>query len=322
MPYQRSSRVGFGLAIFSAATFGTSGALAKSLIDAGWSPAAAVTARVSIAALVMAIPAALMMRGRWHLLRRDAAMIAAYGLVAVAGAQLCYFNAVQHLSVGVALMLEYLGLILVVGWMWARHGQRPRRLTLCGAAAALAGLALILGIFGHSQLDLAGVLWGLGAAVGLATYFVLAAQSRDDLPPVAMATGGMGVGAIILLTLGGVGALPMHATFGLVAFAGQHVSWLIPVAGLSIVAAVIAYVAGISAARMLGPKLSSFTGLAEVIFAVLFAWVLLGQLPTGIQLAGGALIVTGIVLVRIDELRAPQDQPAELPPADRALVPN
>src|SRR5450432_3289850 len=146
MPYQRSSRVGFGLAIFSAATFSTSGALAKSLIDAGWSPAAAVSARVSIAALVLAVPAAVMMAGRWHLLRRDAAVIATYGLIAVAGCQLFYFNAVQHLSVGVALMLEYLGTILVVGWMWIRHGHRPRRLTLCGAAAALAGLVLILGV--------------------------------------------------------------------------------------------------------------------------------------------------------------------------------
>jgi drug/metabolite transporter (DMT)-like permease len=240
----------------------------------------------------------------------------------VAGAQLFYFNAVQHLSVGVALMLEYLGTILVVGWMWARHGHRPRRLTLIGAAAALAGLALILGVFGSSHLDLVGVLFGLGAAVGLAVYFVLASQSSDDLPPVALASGGMGVGAITLLALGGVGLLPMHATFGLVDFAGQHVSWLIPVVLLSIVAAVIAYVAGISAARMLGPKLSSFTGLTEVIFAVLFAWLLLGQLPTGIQLAGGALIVTGIVLVRIDELRAPETQPAEQLPADPALVAN
>lgn len=322
MPYQRSSRVGLGLAIFSAATFGTSGALAKSLIDAGWSPAAAVTARVSIAALVLAIPAAVIMRGRWHLLRRDALMIAGYGIVAVAGAQLFYFNAVQHLSVGVALMLEYLGTILVVGWMWARHGHRPRRLTLLGAAAALAGLALILGIFGNSHLDLVGVLFGLGAAVGLAVFFVMASNSREDLPPVAMASGGMGVGAVILLTLGGAGALPMHATFGLVTFAGRHVSWIIPVALLSIVAAVISYISGIYAARMLGPKLSSFTGLTEVIFAVLFAWVLLGQLPTGIQLAGGALIVTGIVLVRIDELRPPKTPLSEQPPADRALVPN
>ena len=61
-------------------------------------------------------------------------------------------------------------------------------------------------------------------------------------------------------------------------------SWLVPVLGLSVVAAAIAYVVGIGAARMLGAKLASFVGLTEVLFAVLFAWLLLGQLPTVIQL--------------------------------------
>ena len=55
------------------------------------------------------------------------------------GAQLCYFNAVARLSVGVALLLEYLGILLVVGWLWLRHGHRPRRLTVAGAAPRWSG---------------------------------------------------------------------------------------------------------------------------------------------------------------------------------------
>jgi drug/metabolite transporter (DMT)-like permease len=314
----QSPRAGLGLAIFSALTFSTSGPLAKSLIDAGWSPAAAVITRISIAALVLAIPAWASMRGRWGTLRRQSAIVAVYGLVAVAGAQLFFFNAVQHLSVGVALMLEYLGTVLVVAWMWIRHGHRPHRLTLSGSAAALAGLVLVLGVIGHSHLDLAGVIWGLGAAFGLATFFVLASHGDDDLPPVALASAGMGVGAVTLLGLAGVGVLPMHATFASVAIAGHRVSWLIPVAGLSLVAAVISYVSGITAARLLGPKLASFVGLSEVVFAVLIAWLLLGELPTTIQLAGGALIVAGIALVRVDEMRGSQPSPP-LPAGDGAL---
>jgi drug/metabolite transporter (DMT)-like permease len=305
MRQEQRSRAGLGVAMFSALTFSTSGTLAKSLIDAGWSPGAAVTARVSIAALVLAIPAAISLRGRWQALRQNAGMITIYGLLAVAGCQLAYFNAVQHLPVGVALMLEYLGIIGVVGWMWIRHGHRPHRLTIGGSAASLAGLALVLGVIGHVHLNLVGVLWGLGAAVGLATFFVLSSHSSNDLPPLAMASGGMGIGAAALLAVGATGAMPMRATFGTVDFAGHRVSWLVPVAGLSLVAAVIAYVAGIAAARMLGARLASFAGLAEVIFAVLIAWLLLGQLPTGVQLGGGALIVAGIALVRIDELRRP-----------------
>jgi drug/metabolite transporter (DMT)-like permease len=320
MRSQRRSRAGLGLALASSLAFSTSGALAKSLIDAGWTPAAAVTVRVGIAALILAVPAAVSLRGRWRALRREAGLVTGYGVLAVAGAQLFYFNALKHLPVGVALMLEYLGIILVVIWMWLRHGHRPRRLTMAGSAAALAGLALVLGVIGHVRLDLAGVLWGLGAGVGLAAYFVLSSDSRGELPPMALASTGMGIGAVALLVLGGVGAVPMHASFGTVTFAGHRVSWLIPIAGLSLVAAVIAYVAGIAAARMLGAKLASFVSLAEVIFAVLIAWLLLGQLPTGVQMAGGVLIVAGIALVRIDELRAPSAPEAEPAAAMPALV--
>jgi drug/metabolite transporter (DMT)-like permease len=249
MLQQRSARAGFVLALLSAATFGTSGTFASALIGAGWSPGAAVTIRISIAALILAIPAIVLLRGRWHVVRRNMRMVTFYGLLAIAGCQVCYFNAVQHLSVGVALLLEYMGIVLVVGWLWLRHGQRPRRLTVAGSAAALVGLAFVLDLVGDTRLDVVGVLWGLGAAVGLAVYFLLSAKSDPELPPLAMASGGMTVGAVALLILGAFGALPMQVNFSDVDFAGLQVNWLVAVAGLSLIATVIAYVAGISAAR-------------------------------------------------------------------------
>lgn len=300
---QPSLGAGLGLALLSAVTFATSGTFARSLIEAGWSAEAAVAARVGVAALVLALPAAFALRGKWHVLRRNAGMIGVFGLLAVAGAQACFFNAVQYLPIGVALLLEYLGIILVVGWMWAVHGQRPRRLTVAGSATAVLGLVFVLDLTGGARIDPVGVLWGLGAAVGLAAYFVLSARGDAGLPSVAMASGGMAVGAAALIALGVVGALPLRATFGDVNFAGHRVSWLVPVAGLSLVAAVVAYVAGIAAARILGARLSSFVGLTEVMFAILVAWLLLGELPRAIQLLGGALIVAGVALVRLDELR-------------------
>jgi drug/metabolite transporter (DMT)-like permease len=315
MAQQRTAGVGLGLALLSAATFGTSGSFARSLIEAGWSPGAAVAARISLAALVLALPAAIVMRGRWPALRRSLGAVTAYGLVAVAGCQVFFFNAVQHLSVGVALLIEYLGTVLVVAWLWMRHGQVPRRLTVAGSVAALLGLALVLDLVGGGRIDPIGVLWALGAAVGLAVYFVLSSRHADGVPAVAMASAGMGIGAVVLLVLGGVGLLPMRATFGAVDFAGQRTSWLVPVIGLSLVAAAIAYVAGIGAARLLGAKLASFVGLTEVVFAVLVAWLLLGELPTGVQLVGGILIVAGVALVRVDELSAPIVATPMPPPA-------
>lgn len=308
------SGVWIGLA--SATAFGTSGTFAKGLLAAGWTPGAAVTARLVGAAVVMLAPALLLLRGRWHLLRRNAGLVVSYGLVAMAACQLFYFNAVQTLSVGVALLLEYLGIVLVVVWLWARHGQRPRRWTLVGIVLSVAGLLLVLDVTGGLRVDLGGVLWGLGAAVGLATYFVLSAKDSTGLPPLVLAAAGMVVAAVALLVSGAVGIVPMRWATGDVLFAGSLVPWWLPLLGLCVVSTAFAYASGVTATRRLGSKLASFLGLTEVLASIVVAWLLLGELPLPVQLVGGVLIVAGVVAVRYDELVHAAERADPLAPPD------
>jgi drug/metabolite transporter (DMT)-like permease len=239
-------------------------------------------------------------------------------VVAVAGAQLAYFNALAHVSVGVALMLEYQGIVLVVGWLWLRHGRRPRPLMLAGAGLALVGLALVLDLFGGLRLDGVGVLWGLTAAVGLAVYFVVASDGPADVPALALSCAGLWIGAVGLVVAALARVVPVRAATTPVVLLGHHVTWVVPVLGLALVAAALAYVVGTAGARLLGATLASFVGLTEVVFAVLFAWLLLGQLPGPLQITGGVVVLAGIALVRADELRRPVAVPAspldELPP--------
>ena len=312
--------VGLGLALLSALTFATSGTFARPLISGEWSAEAVVLARVGIAALVLAVPALLALRGRWHVLRRNAGTVVLFGLLGVALAQACFFNAVRYLPVGIALLLEYLGIIIVVAWMWLVHGQRPRTLTVAGSVTALCGLVFVLDLTGAGRLDPVGVFWGLGAGIGLAGYFVIAGRLDAGLPSVVMASGGMAVGALVLLLLGVVGLLPLRAGLADVALAGHRMSWLVPIAGLSLIAAVVAYLTGIAGTRLLGARLSSFVGLTEVMFAVLIAWLVLGELPTAVQLLGGALIVGGVALVRLDELRAAPDPGQPTGPAAEPVL--
>jgi drug/metabolite transporter (DMT)-like permease len=294
--------VGLTLGLLSAVSFGTSGTFASSLIDTGWSPAAAVLARVSIAALVLTGPALITLRGRWALLRRWGWRTVGYGLIGVAACQLCYFNAISRMPVGIALLLEYLGVVLIVVWLWLRRGQRPRPLTVLGGAGALGGLALMLDLSGSGGVSVTGVIWALLAAVSMAVYFFLSAASdAEPLPPVVMTWGGMVVGAFALGFLGLTGAAPLAASAADVTLFDARVSWLVAVLGLSLLAAALAYIAGIGAARRLGAKLGSFVAMAEILFAVLFAWLLLHQTPSATQFFGGALILAGVVLVRLDE---------------------
>jgi drug/metabolite transporter (DMT)-like permease len=292
---------GFGFAVLSASSFSLSGPLARGLMDAGWSAAAAVSARILLAALVLTPFALLQLRGRWNVLRHNLALITAYGLVAVAGCQLAFFNAVARLPVGIALLIEYTAPVAVVGWLWLRRGQRPSRQTVAGALLGALGLVLVLDAVSGARVDVVGILWAFAAMVGGATYFVLSGRDDDGLPPVVLAAGGLLVGSVALLLAGAVGIVGMTATTAPVVFAGMTVPWWVPVLALGVVTAALAYVAGIAAARRLGSRLASFVALSEVLAALVFAWVLLGEVPRAVQLLGGALVLAGVVVVKLGE---------------------
>lgn len=294
---------GFAFAVVSALSFGMSGTIAKGLLQEGWSPAAAVTARILVAAVVLLPPGLVALQGRWWLLRSNARVLVGYGVVAVAGCQFAYFSAVEYLQVGVALLIEYTAPVAVVVWLWLRYGQRPGPVTRIGGLVALVGLVLVLDVVSGVSLHPLGVVWGLLAMLGAATYFVLSAQEGNGLPPMVLAAGGMVVGATSLLLLGVIGLLDMTWSTGVATYGATSVPWWWAVLGLGVVSAAISYTTGIAASRRLGSRLASFVALLEVLFALLAAWLVLGEAPRTIQVFGGVLIVAGVVLVKLGERR-------------------
>ena len=291
---------GLGFALLSAASFGLSGPLARSLLDLGWSPAGVVGVRITGAFVLLALPCLLLVRRSGLPSLRQSGHMAAYGVVAVALAQLCYFSAVQYLSVGVALLLEYLAPVLLIFWHWGRDRRRPAASVFVGAVLALLGLVFVLDLRSGVTLDPVGVLWGLGAAVCLSAYFVLS-EGDGATPPVApllLTTVGTGVGGLLILGLAAAGVLPLVVRTGSTVLVGAQVGWWLPALLLVAITAVLAYLTGIVAVRRLGSSVASFVSLAEVIFAVVFAVVLLGQEPSATQLLGGALVLAGIVVVQ------------------------
>ncbi|TCK00157.1 EamA family transporter [Nocardia alba] len=313
-------RSGLLLALASATSFGLSGPLARGLMNAGWSAAAVVAARVLLAGVVL-LPLALPhIRGNWKLLRTNANLVAAYGLIAVAGTQLAYFNAVAHMEVGAALLIEYTAPIAVVGWLWVRHRQQPGAATIAGAVLGITGLLLVLDVASGLSADAIGIAWALAAMVGAAAYFVLSAQG-GDLPGTVLACGGLLIGGLILVLAGALGIVGLHATTHRVVFADFTTPWWIPILLIGVVTAAIAYVTGIAATRRLGSRLASFVALTEVLAALIFAWALLGESPRPIQLLGGTSILIGVVAVRLGEpataALGDPETPADTPTKDR-----
>lgn len=297
------TRTGLAAAVAAAIAFSTSGILLKPLLDAGWSPAAAVAVRVALGGLVLAPGALIALRGSLRPVLQSWKLVLGYGLIAVAGTQVLYFAAIQRLPIAVALLVQYSApvMLAVLGWATRRVPVRP--IVVAGVVLSVVGLVLVVGVggIGHAGgLDAAGIALALAAAVCLAGYYVLSAAPTPGLPPLALVSSGLIVGAVATVGVGLTGLLPLAFSTGQVELGGTTMSWWEPVLVVALVATAAAYSLSIAGSRRLGARIASFAGLTEVVSAVILAWLLLGEQPDARQLAGGACIIAGVVLVRLE----------------------
>src|SRR4051795_8010161 len=275
-----SMSAGLVAAVVSAVSFATSGAFIKPLLEAGWSPAAAVTARALTAGVVLLPVVLVSLRGHWAALWHARWRVVGMGVIAVAFTQLAYFAAIQRIPVSTALLVEYLAPLLLVGFAWATTRRTPRPTVLIGSVLAIGGLVLVIGPGALRAVDPIGLMIAFGAAIGCAVYFVVAARPAHGLPPVALAGSGLVLGGLVLALAGATGALPFTATFDDVPLFGSPVPWWLPLLVVAVVGTALAYATGITASGRLGSRLASFVGLLEVVFAALFAWLSLGEALT------------------------------------------
>lgn len=318
--HRSTTTLGLVIAVIAAATFGLSGALAKPVLESGWSPAAAVTVRVLIGGAVLAPVAILSLRGNWAALWRARWRVFAMALIGVAGTQLAYFAAIERIPVGSAVLIEYMAPLLLVAIAWVRTRRSPKAVVVIGSVVALGGLVLVVSPGGSATFDPFGYALALAAMVGCAIYYLVAAQPSDGLPAVALAGFGLLLGGVLLGLVGLTGLVPFETSTADVPMFGAELPWWLPLVIIGVVATAIAYSTSIAASEMLGSRLASFVGLLEVVAATFYAWLLLGEQLTVPQLLGGLLILIGIAFVRSERTDAALE-PASLPPHDDAPHP-
>lgn len=294
---------GFLFAIGSAASFALSGIFASALITSGWSPTAAALVRIVFSALVLLVPTVYVMQGSWQLVRRAWVSIMLFGVLAIVIPQLCFFLAIQFIPPSLALLIEFLGPVLLVFYLWLRTKIAPHWLTLFGAVLALIGLAAISGLGFSGGLHPLGVLFGLFAAVGLASYFVLASREDHGIAPLPFTGLGLAAAALTLSAVGVLGVLPLTFTTNPTQLAGIEAPWWLTVLLMVLISTVLSYILGVIAARKLGATVSSFTAYSEALFGIFWTIVLLAIVPTPMQWLGSALIIAGVVFVKLGEIR-------------------
>jgi drug/metabolite transporter (DMT)-like permease len=290
--------VGLGLALVSAVAFGGSGIAAKPLIEAGLDPLHVVWLRASGAALVM-LPLAVRHR---VLLRSRPALLAGFGLLAVAGVQACYFAAISRIPVGVALLIEYLAPALVLGWVRFVQRRPVTRAAALGVVLAVGGLACVVEVWSGLGFDVLGLVLALGAACCQVGYFVLSDQGGDAgeaaPDPLGVIAYGLLVGAAVLTVV----ARPWSMDWSVLAHSAHMNGHAVPAVALLLwvvlVATVLAYVTGVLSVRRLSPQVAGVVACLEAVIATVLAWVLLGERLSAPQIAGGAVVLLGAFIAQ------------------------
>ncbi|MEU0162895.1 EamA family transporter [Streptomyces sp. NPDC006261] len=296
---------GLGLALLSAFAFGGSGVAAKPLIEAGLDPLHVVWLRVAGAALIM-LPVAWRHR---NLVRERPALLAGFGLFAVAGVQACYFAAISRIPVGVALLVEYLAPALVLGWVRFVQRRPVTRAAALGVVLAVGGLACVVEIWAGLSFDALGLLLALGAACCQVGYFVLSDHGGQEgkggdgrrvepPPPLGVIAYGLIVGALVLTVVARPWGMDWSLLGGTAGMNGTGVpAWLL-LGWIVLIATVLAYGSGVVSVRMLSPQVAGVVACLEAVIATVLAWVLLGEHLSAPQLIGGFVVLTGAFIAQ------------------------
>ncbi|GAB7035048.1 EamA family transporter [Streptomyces sp. NPDC021749] len=294
----RGRGAGIGIALLSALAFGGSGVAAKPLITAGLEPLHVTWLRVAGAALVM-LPVAWRHR---DLPRRRPALLAGFGLLAVAGVQACYFAALSRIPVGVALLIEYLAPALVLGWVRFVQKRPVTRAAAVGVVLAVGGLACVVEIWSGLSFDALGLALALGAACCQVGYFVLSdhgSDGEDTADPLGVIAYGLLIGAVVLTAIARPWELDWTVLGSGADMNGTQVPAALLLAWIVLVATVAAYLTGVVSIRRLSPQVAGVVACLEAVIATVLAWVLLGEHLSAPQILGGVVVLTGAFIAQL-----------------------
>jgi drug/metabolite transporter (DMT)-like permease len=283
---------GLGLALLSAIAFGGSGVAAKPLIEAGFDPLHVVWLRVAGAALIM-LPVALR---HLSLPRQRPGLLIGFGVLGVAGCQALYFVAISRIPVGVAILVEYLGPALLLGWVRFVQRRPVSRAAAIGVLLAVSGMAGVVEVWSGLAFDVLGLLCALGAACCQVAYFVLAddgTRGGAAPDPVAVIAHGLVIGTLVLTAVARPWQIPFSGLAHRAALGQREVPAVLLIGWIVLVATVVAYLSGVVAVRRLSPQVAGVVACLEAVVGTVLAWILLGEHLGAVQVAGGALVLCG-----------------------------
>ncbi len=299
----RRPRLGYAMAAAAAVLWGINGAVSKTILSTGLSSERLAQVRSLGAAAGLLAVLAVLAPGRLRLTRRELPYLVVFGVVGLAFVQWFYFLAIHRLEIGVALLLEYLAPLLVALWARFAYHEPVRRRIWVALALALAGLALIVNLFGGgASLSTTGVTFALGGAFAYALYVLLAEHVVGGRDPVSLLAWGFLFTSVFWAVLVPWWSFPSHALTDSTSLHGHLHAVALPVWVLAlwmiVLGTIIPFFLLVSALRHLSATRVGIVAMLEPVAGALVAWAWLAEGLGGVQLAGAAVVLAAILLAQ------------------------
>ncbi|HEV8653626.1 MAG TPA: EamA family transporter [Actinomycetes bacterium] len=293
--------------VAAAFCWGLAAVFAKHAFEHGVPPARMAQARVTVALLVLAPLLAWRRPALLRPPRSSLPLLVGFG-GCIAAVNFAYYVAIDHLAVGVAIALQYTGPVMLLGFSALVARRAPGRLAWVAGTLTLAGAVLVSrAMDGLAALDGPGLAAGLASAVLFAAYLLTAEQA-----------GRRGASPATVLLWGFVAAVAVWSV--------AEPWWSFPfdrltdpqtalaVLGVGIVGTLVPFFLAVGAVRVIPAATAGIAASSEPVFAAALAWLLLGQQLTAVQLAGGALVVAGVMLAQVAGQPSPDRHAVEPAP--------
>ncbi len=308
--------MGYFYALLAALLFGLNGSLTRVVIEAGLTPAQLTLFRVAAAAGIAAIYLLFTNRSAFRVSLRQLAILAVLGVLGVAMLQFTYAVAISLLPVGIALLLEYMAVLMValVAFFVFREQVKARLWVAIGCV--LVGLAFVAQVWA-SELDPIGVVFALLAATMLTIYFVIGEREVGKTSPMAVAFWSMAFATLFWLLFSGWWNIDPAIFSETVSLSGNldalSMPFWIPLLWNMVMGTFAPFFLSLVALKYLSATAAGVVASSEVLFAFLIAWLWLGQGLGPLQMLGAAIVLVGIVLAQTARVNKVVD-------ADLALI--
>jgi drug/metabolite transporter (DMT)-like permease len=294
--------LGYAMVATAAALFAVNGTVSKVILGSGISAQRLTEVRCAGGLIGLTLIAVAVRPSSLRLRRRELPLLVALGVGGLALVQWSYFFAIHRVAIGIALVIQFVGPILVALWARLVYREHVRRRIWVALALALTGLVLIVEIWKAHRPNGAGLAAAALAAFTYAAYILLAERGVRARDPISLSAWGFLFATLFWSVLAPWWSFPGARVGERVSLLGNLASSHLPVWALMVwmvvLGTIVPFALVVAALRHISATRAGITGMLEPVLAIVVAWAWLGESLNPLQLAGATVTLAGISLAQ------------------------